>query len=281
MSQLIAFLIRSRIVLVFLGLEAICLWLLIGNNDYQKTAFINGASGLIGSVSNTSRNVQDYFELKDVNQELAAENARLRMLLQNQQPISLDTLDQLLLQADSLDSIQYRYIPAEVVQNNFRQTNNFFMINKGSRDSIAAGMGVISSLGIVGKIRSVSEDFAQGISLLNTKNPISIKHKPSGRIGTLLWNGINAKSADILYMTPDVRISEGDSIVTSSYNAIYPKEILAGIVTSVETDANGTYLNIKIALSVDFARLSQVYVVKNEMKTQIDSLVNNNPLQQP
>lgn len=281
MSQLIAFLIRSRIVLVFLGLEAICLWLLIGNNDYQKTAFINGASGLIGSVSNTSRNVQDYFELKDVNQELAAENARLRMLLQSQQPISLDTLDQLLLQADSLDSIQYRYIPAEVVQNNFRQTNNFFMINKGSRDSIAAGMGVISSLGIVGKIRSVSEDFAQGISLLNTKNPISIKHKPSGRIGTLLWNGINAKSADILYMTPDVRISEGDSIVTSSYNAIYPKEILAGIVTSVETDANGTYLNIKIALSVDFARLSQVYVVKNEMKTQIDSLVNNNPLQQP
>lgn len=281
MSQLIAFLIRSRIVLIFLGLEAICAWLLIGNNDYQKTAFINGASGLIGSVSNTSRNIQDYFELKGVNEELAAENAKLRMLLQSQKPISVDTLAQLLREADDIDSIQYRYIPAEVVQNNFRLANNFFMINKGSSDSIAPGMGVISSLGIVGKIRSVSEDFAQGISILNTKNPVSIKHKPSGRIGTLLWNGVDAKTADVLYMTPDVPVLEGDTIVTSSYNAIYPKEILAGTVTAVETDANRTYLNIKVALSVDFARLSQVYVVKNEAKPQLDSLVNNNPLQQP
>ena len=281
MSQLIAFLIRSRIVLIFLGLEAICVWLLIGNNDYQKTAFINGASGLIGSVSNTSRNIQDYFELKGVNEELAAENAKLRMLLQSQKPISVDTLAQLLREADDIDSIQYRYIPAEVVQNNFRLANNFFMINKGSSDSIAPGMGVISSLGIVGKIRSVSEDFAQGISILNTKNPVSIKHKPSGRIGTLLWNGVDAKTADVLYMTPDVPVLEGDTIVTSSYNAIYPKEIMAGTVTAVETDANRTYLNIKVALSVDFARLSQVYVVKNEAKPQLDSLVNNNPLQQP
>lgn len=279
MSQLIAFLIRARIVLVFLGLEVICLWLLVSNNDYQKTAFINGASGFIGTLSNTSRNIQDYFELRRVNEELADENARLRLLLQTQKPIASDTIDDLLIQTDNLDSVQYRYIPAEVVQNNFRMTNNFFLINKGSNNGIAPGMGVISSLGIVGKIRSVSEDFAQGISVLNTKNPISIKHQPSGRIGTLLWNGLDAKEADILYMTPDISVQEGDSIVTSSYNAIYPKEILAGTVTSVKTDANKTYLNIKVRLAVDFAKLAQVYVVKNELKPQIDSLILNNPLQ--
>lgn len=279
MSQLIAFLVRARIVLVFLGLEVICLWLLVSNNDYQKTAFINGASGFIGTLSNTSRDIQDYFELRRVNEELADENARLRLLLQTQKPIASDTIDDLLIQTDNLDSVQYRYIPAEVVQNNFRMTNNFFLINKGSNDGIAPGMGVISSLGIVGKIRSVSEDFAQGISVLNTKNPISIKHQPSGRVGTLLWNGLDAKEADILYMTPDISVQEGDSIVTSSYNAIYPKEILAGTVTSVKTDANKTYLNIKVRLAVDFAKLAQVYVVKNELKPQIDSLILNNPLQ--
>ena len=279
MSQLIAFLVKARIVLIFLGLEAISIWLIIGNNDYQKTAFINGASGFIGGVSNTTRNVQDYFELKRVNEELADENARLRMLLQSEEPLVLDTLDLFLLETDSLASIQYRYIPAEVVQNNFRLTNNFFMINKGIEDSIAPGMGVISNLGIVGKIRSVSQNFAQGISLLNTKNPISIKHQISGRVGTLLWNGTDAKLADVLYMTPDVPINKGDSIVTSSYNAIYPEEVLAGVVSSVEMDANKTYLNIKIELAVDFARLSQVYVVKNELRPQIDSLIINNPLQ--
>lgn len=279
MSQLIAFLVRARIVLIFLGLQGLCFLLLISNNDYQKTAFINGASGFIGGVSNTSRNVQDYFELKRVNGELAAENAMLRELLQ--QPISgsLDSLKQYIYETDSLDSVQYRFIPAEVVQNNFRMTNNFFLINKGSNDSIAPGMGVISSLGIVGKIRDVSKNYAQGISVLNTKNPISIKHKTSGRIGTLIWNGTDEKSADVLYMTPDVPIAIGDTILTSSYNAVFPKEILAGIVSAVETDENKTYLNIKIRLAVDFARISQVYIVKNEMKPEIDSLVNSNPLQ--
>jgi rod shape-determining protein MreC len=281
MSQLIAFLLRARIVLIFIGLEAICLWLIIGNNDYQKTAFVNGASDFVGTVSTSTRTVQDYFELRRVNEELAAENARLRELLQEPGLLAADSLASFTYQADSLDSIQYRFIPAEVVQNNFQLTNNFFMINKGSNEGITPGMGVISGAGIVGKIRSVSPNFAEGISVLNTKNPISIKHLPSGRIGTLLWNGINAKTADILYMTPDVTILEGDSIVTSSYNAIFPKDILAGRVLSVETDANRTYLNIRIDLSVDFARLSQVYVVKNERKQEIDSLVNSNPLLQP
>jgi len=281
MSQLIAFLLRARIVLIFIGLEAICLWLIIGNNDYQKTAFVNGASDFVGTVSTSTRTVQDYFELRRVNEELAAENARLRELLQEPGLLAADSSASFTYEVDSLDSIQYRFIAAEVVQNNFQLTNNFFMINKGSKEGITPGMGVISGAGIVGKIRSVSPNFAEGISLLNTKNPISIKHLPSGRIGTLLWNGTNAKTADILYMTPDVTIHEGDSIVTSSYNAIFPKDILAGRVLSVETDDNRTYLNIRIDLSVDFARLSQVYVVKNERKQEIDSLVNNNPLLQP
>ncbi len=281
MSQLIAFLVRSRAVLIFLGLQAICFWLIIGNNDYQKTAFINGAAGFIGSVSNTSRNVQDYFELKRVNEELAQENAQLRLMLQQEESIVTDSIDSYLYEADSLDSVQYYFVPAEVVQNNFRLANNFFMINKGAKDSIQPGMGVISGLGIVGKIRSVTDDFAQGISVLNTKNPISIKHEPSGRVGTLLWNGLDQRFAEVLYMTPDVSIVAGDSIMTSSYNAIYPKDILAGTVTEVEMDDNRTYLNITIQLSVDFARLSRVYVVKNQAKVQIDSLVENNPLQQP
>jgi len=281
MNQLIAFLVRARVVIVFLVLQAICFWLLIGNNDYQKTAFINGASGFIGGISNTSRNVQDYFELKRVNGELAAENAMLRELLQQPFLEVSDSLGEIQYQADSLDSVQFHFIPAEVVQNNFRMTNNFFIINKGTNDSIAPGMGVISGLGVVGKIRSVKRNFAQGISVINTKNPISIKHQPSGRVASLLWNGTDPKTADVLYMTPDIKVSEGDSIVTSGYNSIFPKEILAGTVASVEKDANRTYLNIKINLSVDFARLSQVYVVRNEKKEEIDSLVNENPLQQP
>lgn len=276
MGQLIAFLVRFRAFFVFLLLEAICFWLIIGNNDYQRTAFINGASGFMGSVNSTSKGVQDYFTLQRVNAELAEENARLRELLQTDRVAVFDSLRPE--EIEDNDSVRFIYEPAEVVQNNFRNTNNFFMINKGRRDSITEGMGVINSFGVVGKIRSVSNEFAQGISVLNTRNPISIRHNKTGRAATLVWDGKNQKFAEVLYITPDVEVNIGDTLTTSSYNAIFPKNIMVGRISDVSIDANQTYLVIKAELSVDFAKLDYVYVIRNEKIEQLDSLTQNNPL---
>lgn len=276
MGQLIAFLVRFRAFFAFLILEVICFWLIIGNNDYQRTAFINGASGFMGTVNSTTKGIQDYFTLQRVNAQLAEENARLRELLQTDRVLAFDSLTTQ--QIEENDSVRFIFEPAEVVQNNFRNTNNFFVINKGRKDSISEGMGVVNSFGVVGKIRAVSEEFAQGISLLNTRNPISIKHNRSGRAGTLVWDGKNAQYAEVLYITPDVDVQVGDTLTTSSYNAVFPRDIMIGQVSDISTDANRTYLIIKAQLSVDFAKLSYVYVVKNQKIAQLDSLTLNNPL---
>lgn len=276
MGQLIAFLVRFRAFFAFLILEVICFWLIIGNNDYQRTAFINGASGFMGTVNSTTKGIQDYFTLQRVNAELAEENARLRELLQTDRVLAFDSLTTQ--QIEENDSVRFIFEPAEVVQNNFRNTNNFFVINKGRKDSISEGMGVVNSFGVVGKIRAVSEEFAQGISLLNTRNPISIKHNRSGRAGTLVWDGKNAQYAEVLYITPDVDVQVGDTLTTSSYNSVFPRDIMIGQVSDISTDANRTYLIIKAQLSVDFAKLSYVYVIKNQKIAQLDSLTFNNPL---
>ena len=199
---------------------------------------------------------------KRVNAELAEENARLRELLQTNRTLAFDSLTTW--QIEENDSVRFIFEPAEVVQNNFRNTNNFFVINKGRRDSISEGMGVVNSFGVVGKIRAVSEEFAQGISLLNTRNPISIEHNPSGRAGTLVWDGRNAKYAEVLYITPDVDVQVGDTLTTSSYNSVFPRDIMVGQVSEISTDANRTYLMIRAQLSVDFAKLSYVYVISNQ-----------------
>ena len=282
MGQLLAFLFKYRAFIVFLFLEVLCIWMIVGNNDYQRTAFINGASGFIGSVNKTSRNIGDYFELSRVNEELATENARLRALLLSQMAseVTLDSTEQVSIVADTTDTVQYVLRQAEIVQNSIRNANNFFMINKGSRDSIKPNMGVMNSFGVVGKIRSVSERYAEGVSVLNTKNPVSVKHVPSGRVGTLQWGGTNPKVSDLFYITPDVTVQEGDTIVTSSYNAIFPKEVMVGTVASVTEDANKTYLQIKVKLSVDYGKLSYVYIIENLHKAEQDSLVETNPIDQ-
>lgn len=280
MGQLLSFLYRFRAFFIFLLFELICIWLIVRHNDYQRSSFANATSYIVGAVNETSDNITDYFTLRKVNKELAAENARLRSLVLSQEPLPTDSLSTLILETDTTDSVHYQLIPAEVVRNSIRNTNNFFMLNKGSKDGIKAGMGVINSAGVVGKIRGVSENYSEGISLLNTRNPISAKHLRSGRMGTVLWTGTNPSVAQLQFITPEVEVMPGDSVVTSSYNSIFPKDVMIGTVLSSEPDKNNTYLNISIDLEVAFGSLSYVYVVQNIYKQEQDSLINTNPLQQ-
>ena len=256
-------------------LELFCIWLIVRHNDYQRSSFSKTSAGVVGLVNQTTGNISEYFSLKRVNKELAEENAQLRSLLLAQQSLPFDSLsEQILLESDTTDSLTFELMMAEVISNSIRNANNFFMVNKGSKDGLEPGMGVINSFGVVGKIRNVSKNFADGISLLNTRNPISAKHQASGRMGTVLWEGVNPQKAKLLYLTPDIEVKPGDTIVTSGYNPIFPKEVMIGTVASSQPDKNNTYLNVVINLSVDFGSLSYVYVIRNYDKPEQDSLIN-------
>ncbi|MCE7995904.1 MAG: rod shape-determining protein MreC [Roseivirga sp.] len=279
MGQLLAFLFKFRAFFTFLVLEVLCIWLIISNNNYQKTVFINTASGVVGSITESSDEISDYFELNKVNKELAAENERLRALLLNQK-VSPDTLIRLEIDSDTTDSIQYFPRYAEVIDNSVAGSRNIFIINRGSDDGITPNMGVINSLGVVGKIRSVSSKYATAISVLNTSNAISARHKTSNRIGTVQWDGVDPQKAKLLYITRDVVLQVGDTVITSGFNAIFPKAMTIGFVSAIEPDPNQQYWDIDVDLSVDFGALEYVYVIENRFKVEKDSLVQSDPLNQ-
>jgi len=280
MGQLFAFLYKYRAFFTFLTLELLCIWMIVRNNNYQRAAYFSAASGFVGNINERTNNISDYFSLNKVNRELAEENARLRELLIEATKISLDSLGVFEIDADTTDSIQYQLIAAEIVDNSIRQSHNFFRINKGGKDGIKPGMGVINQKGVVGKIRAVSKNYATGISLLNSQNQVSAKHKNSNRYATVQWDGDgrDPRVAKLLYVTREVDINVGDTILTSSFNAVYPKDIMIGTVASVKPDQNQRDLEIDIALSVDFGSLAYVYVIKNLLIPEEDSLFQNDPI---
>uniref|UniRef100_UPI00404860B0 rod shape-determining protein MreC n=1 Tax=Roseivirga sp. TaxID=1964215 RepID=UPI00404860B0 len=280
MGQLFAFLYKYRAFFTFLILELFCLWLIVGHNDYQRNAYFKTTAGLVGRVNQTADNVGDYFGLKQVNTELAQENARLRQLLLQRPKVIIDSTEVFAIETDSTDSVQYILRAAEIVNNSIRQSHNFFMINKGEKDGIQPGMGVINQRGIVGKIRSVSANFSVGISLLNARNQVSAKHKNSGRFATIQWDGDSRdpRHVQLLYVTREVSIAVGDSILTSGFSTLYPKDLLIGTVASVAPDPNQRDLKVDVALSVDFGKLAYVYVIENVDRQEIDSLATNIPI---
>jgi cell shape-determining protein MreC len=66
-----------------------------------------------------------------------------------------------------------------------------------------------------------------------------------------------------------------DEIVTSNYSTLFPQGIPVGKVYTHSLDAGDNFHVIKVELSTNFSTLSYVYVIRNLLKEEQQTLENN------
>jgi len=270
MERLLNFVYQYRALFTFLALEIICAWLIVENNQYQSTKFFNSSSRLAASIISFSTGVREYFSLREINTELASENAILhKKLEQRDQGLYSLTTGQ---HQDSAVINQFDYVSAKVVNNSTSFSKNFITINKGRDAGIEAGMAVISAKGAVGKVKSVSEHFSVLISLLNIDEQVSSVIKSIGYFGTAQWDGVDPRVIELRYIPRHVKLQAGDTVVTSGYNAVFPQGILVGVIKEVNLKEETPFYDIKVVLAQDFGNLSYVEVIKSNLRQEKDSL---------
>lgn len=269
MRNLITFIWKHYFFFLFLSIEVLCIYLIVQNNYFQKASFVNSSNQVSANILKTSANVEEYFFLKSENEKLAKENAELRSrslvsfsLLENNQYFVNDTAFRQ----------KYSYINSKVVNNSTNRRNNYLTLDKGSKQGIKNNMAVITSTGVVGQIKDVSENFCTVMSLLNSKTTISSKIKKDGSYGPLTWEGENFAYATLHDIPTHVKLTKGDTIVTSAYSLTFPENILIGTVESFERKSGEYFYTVKVKLSTEFKKLSHVYVVTNMMKKEQEEL---------
>ena len=269
MHRFLELILKYRSFLVFLLLEIFCFILIVKNNSYQRAAYVGTASKVVGNIVETKTNIINYFRIKETNNKLVKENARLKNHL-----YSLNYLiDQEKIQKNNSPFLkQFDFEVAKVVNKTLYRFNNYITINKGNKNGIKKEMGVISAYGIVGKVRSVSDHYASVVSILHAGSLVSSQHKPSGTMGTVKWNGTDPSTIELLYIPMHVSINQGDSIVTSGYNAIFPPDTPIGLVKEVRKPKGVNFQHISVSLLNDFHTLTHVYVIKNTLVKEKDSL---------
>jgi rod shape-determining protein MreC len=258
MENLIIFLTRYRVILVFILLELFCLNLVIRYNKNQQEIFVNSAQLFSGWMFEKSQIVGDYFQLQSLADSLANDNARLRTLLDKYSfdfNLKRDTI------LDSVYRQEYQYIPAKVVNNLITLWDNTLTLNRGSNHGIRPGMGVISDKGIVGIIQTVSPHFSQAISLLNSNIRVSASHQNSGQFGTLYWDGRNSRKISLKDVPKYAKVAVKDTIITNRYSAIFPEGIGIGTIDTFWVERGTNFYYIEIGLFQDFSKLNSVYVV--------------------
>lgn len=270
MQTLFLFLFRYRALALFLALELLCIWFIIRNNRYQSAAFFNSANYLAASVTETKNEVESYLFLKENNESLAQENAFLRQRMQELEQRIAIPYNRASVPTEVAQ--QFSFEAARVINNSTNRAKNYVTINKGRKDGILPGMGIVGTNGVAGKIKSVSDHYSVAISLLHSNFYVSSVIKGVSAYGSLRWNGSDPTSGNLEFIARHHEINVGDTVVTSSYNAVFPYGVPVGIITEKNLPENATYYDIKVDLATDFTSLPFVYVIKNKLLNEKDSL---------
>jgi rod shape-determining protein MreC len=270
MSQLIQLFFKFRNFLLFLFLEIICFYLIVQSNHYWDVSYFNTSNQVAGKMLETQKASTDYLNLKDVNAALAIQNKDLLTRISALEQKNAFT--QSIYKVDSAFANRFQYIVAKAVNNSTDLSDNYVTIDKGTADGVQAGMGVITSTGVVGRVKTAKEHWSLVYSVLHSKFQISGKLKQASEIGTLVWDGVNPRIINLDAVSKFKKIKIGDSVLTSEFNVIFPPNTMVGRVKSVSSTKEQAFHNIKIELSTDFPNLSFVYIINNVQKPEQDKI---------
>ncbi|MBQ9254195.1 MAG: rod shape-determining protein MreC [Bacteroidales bacterium] len=270
MNDLLRFLRRYYHVFLFLLLEGICVYF-ISCNSYRQGSYITSiANNVSGSVNGFFDNVTSYFYLRSTNEALVQENVRLRKMVESSYVKIVNNVHK---EEDTVYKQMYSFIDARVIYKTVNKRNNFFMLNKGSISGIEPDMGVISPNGVVGVVIKTTPNFSLVMSVLHQDSKLNVRNERTKTTGTLLWNGKNYATGQIIDMPSSLAVKKGDNIVTSGFSRNFPEGISIGKIKSFKKDKGTGFYEIDIKFSTDYNKLEYVYVIKNYFKIEQDRLM--------
>jgi rod shape-determining protein MreC len=262
--------------LFFLLLQVISLSFLFRYNNYHEAAFMNVAGEFTGSINQRFSKVESYFRLKQINEQLAAENLRLNQTLKENYEgaggpgkMITDTI-----QGDSAKEIKkYVWMGAKVVGSTVNSQVNFLTIHRGALQGVRPNMGVTGPLGIVGQVLNVSDNYATVWTLLNRQFRVVVKLKNGGERGTLEWDGVSPNYVTLKDIPKSAKVKKGDSVVTSPASSMFSgANLMVGTIDEIIDDKSSNFYSLRVKPSTNFYSIEYVYVIENTQLTEQNHL---------
>lgn len=282
MQRLLELLKAKGHIVLFCLIEIVAILLLIRGSNYHNSVFLSSSNVVVGKLTEVTTAADAYIGLKRANAELLQRNADLQkevLGLKSQiERLTIDTLVYQRLVRDTTSTpFPYDYIAARVVGNSLFSKSNYLTINKGWADGIRPDMGVVSIQGVVGVVSAVGAHYAKVIPLINNHFSVSCKLVSKGPFGDLHWDGVDYEHTLLTHLPKHLEYSIGDTVCTSGYSAIFPEGVYVGVVTEEVTSSDDNFYTLRVKLNTDFSRLKNVFVIKNYMRSELDSLRNKSP----
>lgn len=275
MRNLLYLIFRFSAFFAFLILELLSLYLIVNYNKSQGEIWAHSSNLVVGSLNKRIQFVEDYANLRSVNDSLFKENAALLQTIINYRILSEDNEFQKFEETLS-DSIRsYQLIPANICAKTVNLRNNYLTLCAGTAQGIKPGMGVITQGGVVGLVKNVSKNYATVLMVINSQSRISCKLKDKEYHGNLIWQNNDIRKMTLLDVPKHADIALGDLVVTSGYSVSFPKNIPLGKITNFDLTGGSNSFEIEVTLDYDLANIKNVYVVEFFESIEKDKLLSS------
>lgn len=276
MQKLFAFIADHKHWFLFIVLELISLTLLFNDGFYRRGLRFYVYSGIVGRASEAVSEVGSYISLREKNEYLLSEKARLEHELTSlRRAISDQEAEEGRAQL-SLESLSpASYVTARIISLSAHIGDTYYMINKGRSSGIRPDMAVMSTSGVVGTILEVSDSYALVIPITNSKLKLSCAIRGKDYQGQLISSG--RREYGILGgLSLHADLSPGDTVQTSGYSYIFPEGALVGTIEELDREGvsanDAVFATYRVKLATDFERLSYVYVDLSVVSEEIRQL---------
>jgi rod shape-determining protein MreC len=222
-----------------------------------------GASRVTEQVGVLTQTARDLRDLRQRNQELEAENARL--LLENVRLKEVEVENTLLrdllnfAQADPSLETQGARVIGRVIGQDPSNVQRYITLDVGREAGITHNMPVTTDRGLVGRISDVGNGWSRVLLITDVSSSVNAVTQSTRA------NGLVQGQADgslVMGSIPqeDV-VSVGDTVFTSGLGGTFPRQILIGQIVKVERKDYELYQTAIVQPTVDFRKLEAVLVI--------------------
>lgn len=133
-------------------------------------------------------------------------------------------------------------------------------INRGESDGVRTGMPVLTSDGVVGQVSRVVGGSADVMLVTDPSSKLGVVVQRTRVRGTAIGaGGGQTLTLDNVLYADDV--VDGDVVITSGTDGLFPKGLVVGQVEKVTREANAMFLKARIVPAVDLRRVEEVLLL--------------------
>ena len=218
-----------------------------------------GAAWSVDGVRGLWNNYVALRHMREENDTLRTEVGELRM--RNSQLESraaeADRLAGLLGFRDAHTEVQM--LAARVIGASPDPSSHMVFISRGVRDGVKRDMGVITPEGVVGKVFAVYPDTSQVLLLTDKESGVGALLEVSRSQGPVRGSGDPLLGLE--YISNDIKVEQGEKILTSGQDRIFPKDLPVGTVVQVQPDRRSPFQKISVKPAARLDGLEEVMVL--------------------